>query len=140
MMTDPTVLDHIGIAVESIDERIGFYKALGLEVEGYDEVPEQGVRIAFLPVGDCRLELLEPTDPNTPIARHLERRGPGLHHVCLRVPDIRAAMARLADQGHTLLSEEPQIGAHGCLVCFVHPKSTGGVLLELSQAAGEAEL
>ncbi len=139
-MTDPTVLDHIGIAVDSIDERIEFYKALGLEVEGYDEVPEQGVRVAFLPVGDGRLELLEPTGPNTPIARHLERRGPGLHHVCLRVPDIRAAMARLADQGHTLLSEEPQIGAHGCLVCFVHPKSTGGVLLELSQAAGEAEL
>jgi len=140
MMTDPTVLDHIGIAVDSIDERIEFYKALGLEVEGYDEVPEQGVRVAFLPVGDSRLELLEPTGPNTPIARHLERRGPGLHHVCLRVPDIRAAMARLADQGHTLLSEEPQLGAHGCLVCFVHPKSTGGVLLELSQAVGEAEL
>jgi methylmalonyl-CoA/ethylmalonyl-CoA epimerase len=140
MMTDPTVLDHIGIAVESIDERIGFYEALGLEVERYDEVPEQGVRVAFLPVGDSRLELLEPTGPNTPIARHIERRGPGLHHVCLRVPDIRAAMARLAEQGHTLHSEEPQIGAHGCLVCFVHPKSTGGVLLELSQAAGEAEL
>jgi methylmalonyl-CoA/ethylmalonyl-CoA epimerase len=140
MMTDPTVLDHIGIAVESIDENIEFYKALGLEVEGYDEVPEQGVRVAFLPVGDSRLELLEPTGPTTPIARHLERRGPGLHHICLRVPDIRAAMVRLADQGHTLLSEEPQIGAHGCLVCFVHPKSTGGVLLELSQAAGEAEL
>jgi methylmalonyl-CoA/ethylmalonyl-CoA epimerase len=140
MMTDPTVLDHIGIAVESIDENIEFYKALGLEVEGYDEVPEQGVRVAFLPVGDSRLELLEPTGPNTPIARHLERRGPGLHHVCLRVPDIRAAMVRLADQGHTLLSEEPQIGAHGCLVCFVHPKSAGGVLLELSQATGEAEL
>ena len=139
-MTDPTVLDHIGIAVDSIDERIEFYKALGLEAEGYDEVPEQGVRVAFLPVGDSRLELLEPTGPNTPIARHLERRGPGLHHVCLRVPDIRAAMARLADQGHTLLSEEPQLGAHGCLVCFVHPKSTGGVLLELSQAVGEAEL
>ena len=139
-MTDPTVLDHIGIAVDSIHERIEFYKALGLEVEGYDEVPEQGVRVAFVPVGDSRLELLEPTGPNTPIARHLERRGPGLHHVCLRVPDIRAAMVRLADQGHTLLSEEPQIGAHGCLVCFVHPKSTGGVLLELSQAAGEAEL
>ncbi len=109
-------------------------------MEGYDEVPEQGVRVAFLPVGDSRLELLEPTGPTTPIARHLERRGPGLHHICLRVPDIRAAMVRLADQGHTLLSEEPQIGAHGCLVCFVHPKSAGGVLLELSQAAGEAEL
>ena len=106
-MTDPTVLDHIGIAVESIDDRIGFYKALGLEVEGYDEVPEQGVRIAFLPVGDCRLELLEPTGPNTPIARHLERRGPGLHHVCLRVPDIRAAMVRLAARKTFGLLQEP---------------------------------
>ena len=139
-MTDPTVLDHIGIAVESIDEQLGLFEALGLEVEGYDEVPEQGVRVAFLPVGDSRLELLEPTGPDTPIARHLERRGPGLHHICLRVPDIKAAMVRLSGQGHTLLSEEPQLGADGDLVCFVHPKSTGGVLLELSQsAAAEGE-
>jgi len=136
---DPTVLDHVGIAVESIDDRLGIYEALGLEVEEIEVVPEQGVRVAFLPVGDSRLELLEPTGPDTPIARHLERRGPGLHHICLRVPDIRAAMARLADQGHTLLSEEPQSGAHGCLVCFVHPKSTGGVFLELSQRLAETE-
>ena len=130
---DPTVLDHIGIAVESIDDGLDIYEALGLEVEAIEVVPEQGVRVAFLPVGDSRLELLEPTGPDSPIARHLERRGPGLHHICLRVPDIRAAMATLAEQGRTLLSEEPQPGANGCLVCFVHPKSTGGVLLELSQ-------
>jgi len=132
---DPTVLDHIGIAVESIDDGLDIYEALGLEVEAIEVVPEQGVRVAFLPVGDSRLELLEPTGPDSPIARHLERRGPGLHHICLRVPDIRAAMATLAEQGRTLLSEEPQPGADGCLVCFVHPKSTGGVLLELSQRA-----
>lgn len=129
-------LDHIGIAVESIAERAGLYEALGLQVEGVEEVPEQGVRVAFLPIGDTRLELLEPTGPESPVARHLARRGPGLHHICLRVPDIRAAMARLVEEGCQLLSEEPQLGADGCLVCFVHPKSTGGVLLELSQSGG----
>lgn len=134
---DDLTLDHIGIAVSSLEEGTAFYRALGLEVTGTDEVPEQGVKVAFLPVGDGRLELLEPTGPESPIAKHLEKRGPGLHHVCLHVHDIRAAMARLAGSGYRLLSEEPQVGAHGCLVCFVHPKSTGGVLLELSQPAGE---
>ena len=135
-----TVLDHLGIAVDSIDERLGIYEALGLEVEGTEEVIEQGVRVAFLPVGDSRIELLEPIDASSPIARHLERRGPGLHHICLRVPDIRAAMAELTARGYRLLSEEPQRGAHDCLVCFVHPKSTGGVLLELSQPADGGEI
>jgi methylmalonyl-CoA/ethylmalonyl-CoA epimerase len=137
---DLTVLDHIGIAVESIDDGLDIYEALGLEVEAIEVVPEQGVRVALLPVGDSRLELLEPTGPDSPIARHLERRGPGLHHICLRVPDIRAAMENLSEQGRRLLSEEPQLGANGCLVCFVHPKSTGGILLELSQPAAEADL
>jgi methylmalonyl-CoA/ethylmalonyl-CoA epimerase len=127
------VLDHIGIAVDSIEEQLGFYEALGLAAEGFEEVEEQGVRVAFLPVGDSRLELLEATGPSSPIARHLERRGPGLHHVCLRVEDIREAMDSLSANGYRLLSDEPQPGAHGCLVCFVHPKSSGGVLLELSQ-------
>ncbi|MFV2072131.1 MAG: methylmalonyl-CoA epimerase [Thermoanaerobaculales bacterium] len=130
-------LDHIGIAVESIAEQLGFYEALGLDVEAVEEVPEQGVRVAFLPAGESRLELLEPTGPESPIARHLQRRGPGLHHICLRVPDIRAAMTTLADRGCRLLSEEPQAGAHGCMICFVHPASTGGVLLELSQPPEE---
>ena len=128
-------LDHIGIAVHSLEEGRAFYEAIGLKMESGGEVEEQKVRVGFLDVGDTRLELLEATVPDSPIARHLERRGPGLHHICLRVPDIRAAMAKLADQGHTLLSEGPQPGANGCLVCFVHPKSTGGVLLELSQRA-----
>jgi methylmalonyl-CoA/ethylmalonyl-CoA epimerase len=132
-MADKPILDHIGIAVESIDERLAIYEALGLEATAFELVEEQGVRVAFLPVGESRLELLEPTGPTSPIARHLERRGPGMHHICLRVSDIRQAMARLSEQGFELLSEEPQRGAHDCLVCFVHPKSTGGVLLELSQ-------
>jgi methylmalonyl-CoA/ethylmalonyl-CoA epimerase len=132
------VLDHIGIAVSGLEEALPFYEALGLVVTGTDEVPEQGVRVAFLPVGDGRLELLEPTGPESPIAKHIERRGAGLHHVCLRVDDIEKAMAELKAQGFRLLSEEPQPGAHGCRVCFVHPKSTGGVLLELSEHASPA--
>ncbi|MCU0305431.1 MAG: methylmalonyl-CoA epimerase [Thermoanaerobaculales bacterium] len=135
-MAGRPTLDHIGIAVESLDAGVEFYRALGLELDGVEEVAEQGVRVGFLPVGDTRLELLEPTGESSPIARHLARRGPGLHHVCLRVDDIRAAMASLAERGYTLLSDDPQPGAHGCLVCFVHPRSTGGVLLELSQPAG----
>jgi len=126
-------LDHIGIAVSSIDEGAAFYRALGLVLEGIEEVAEQGVRVAFLPIGDTRLELLEPTGEESPIARHLERRGPGLHHLCVQVQDIEEAMERLRGQGYQLLSDQPQAGAHGCRVCFVHPKSTGGVLLELSQ-------
>jgi methylmalonyl-CoA/ethylmalonyl-CoA epimerase len=132
-MSDRPALDHIGIAVESIAAGRGLYEALGLAVEGEENVPGQGVRVAFLPVGDGRLELLEPTTSDSPIARHLQKRGPGLHHICLRVPDIRRSMADLRDRGYELLSEEPQPGAHGCLVVFVHPRSTGGVLLELSQ-------
>lgn len=138
-MSDAPVLDHIGVAVESIETGLAIYRSLGIEVEGVEEVAEQGVRVAFLPVGDTRIELLEPTQEASPIARHLERRGPGLHHICLRVPDIRSAMARLREDGHRLLSEEPLRGAHDCLVCFVHPKSAGGVLVELSEPRGTDE-
>ncbi len=127
-------LDHIGIAVTSLAEALPFYEALGLAVTGTDEVPGQGVKVAFLPVGDGQLELLEPTGPDSPIAKHIERRGPGIHHVCLRVDDIEVAMATLKAQGFRLLSDEPQPGAHGCRICFVHPKASGGVLLELSEA------
>lgn len=131
-MTELAV-DHIGIAVRSLEEGTAFYRALGLVEEGREEVPEQGVRVAFLPAGRTRLELLEPTGPASPIARFLERRGPGIHHICLEVDDIRAVMTRLKARGFELLSEEPLVGAHGALVCFVHPRSGGGVLLELSQ-------
>jgi methylmalonyl-CoA/ethylmalonyl-CoA epimerase len=134
-MIDRPVLDHIGIAVKSIDSSLAIYQSLGFEVEGVEEVAGQKVRVAFLPVGDTRIELLEATDDTSPIARHLERRGAGLHHISLRVPDIRAAMKQLTEEGYQLLSEEPLRGAHDCLVCFVHPKSAGGVLIELSQAA-----
>jgi len=130
---DKPTLDHIGIAVTSLAETLPFYEALGLTVDAMDEVPEQGVKIAFLSVGDGRLELLEPTGPESPIAKHIERRGAGMHHICLRVDDIEKAMAELKVQGFRLLSDEPQPGAHGCRICFVHPKASGGVLLELSE-------
>jgi methylmalonyl-CoA/ethylmalonyl-CoA epimerase len=135
-MAGRPLLDHIGIAVGSLSESRRFYESLGLAVSDEQEVPEQSVRVAFLPVGDARIELLEPTAEASPIARHLARRGPGLHHLCLRVPDIRAAMAQLVREGYELLTEEPQPGAHGCLVCFVHPRSSGGVLIELSKPPG----
>jgi methylmalonyl-CoA/ethylmalonyl-CoA epimerase len=137
-MSGRPVLDHIGIAVESLAAGRAFYEALGLQASGEEEVEAQGVRVAFLPVGDARLELLEPITESSPIARHLARRGPGMHHLCLRVADIREAMRRLAAAGCELLSAEPQPGAHGCLVCFVHPRSSGGVLIELSQPAPAA--
>jgi len=131
------VLDHIGIAVRSLDERRKVYEALGLELSGEETVAEQKVRVAFLPVEGSRIELLEPTAPDSPIAGFLEKRGEGLHHLCFRVDDIVAAMARLRAQGLALLSAEPQTGAHGARVCFIHPKSTGGVLIELWEDAKE---
>ena len=127
-------IDHIGIATRGIEESLGFWRdALGLEVEHTETVEGQGVRVAMLPAGEPRVELLEPTGPDTPVARFLEKRGPGLHHVAVRVPDIRAALARLKSEGARLIDEEPRVGAGGCLVAFVHPAASGGVLLELVQ-------
>jgi len=131
-----TAVDHIGIAVRSIEERLSLYRALGLKVAGSEEVPSEKVRVAFLPVGETSVELLEPTAPDSPVARFIERRGEGLHHLCFVVEDIRGAMGALAAQGFELLSEEPRAGAHGSLVCFVHPRSAGGVLIELCQPGG----
>ncbi len=126
-------IDHVGIAVQSLAEAKAFYVALGLACAGEEEVPGQKVRVAFFPAGDSRLELLESTDPEGPIGTFVARRGPGLHHVCLAVPRIREAMAALKARGYALIDEEPKAGAGGHLVAFVHPKSTGGVLLELTE-------
>lgn len=128
------VLDHIGIAVRSLDERLALYRALGLEVGGEEEVASQKVRVSFLPVEGTRLELLEPTAPDSPIAGFIEKKGEGLHHLCFEVDDIRATMADLKAKGYQLLADEPRPGAHGTLVCFMHPKSAGGVLIELCQS------
>jgi methylmalonyl-CoA/ethylmalonyl-CoA epimerase len=133
-------VDHLGIAVRSIAESRVFYEALGLAVEAIEDVPGDQVRVAMIPCGAMRLELLEPTSEESPIARFLERRGPGLHHLCLATDDLGADDARLREAGYQVLRPEPSRGAGGCWIQFVHPKSTGGVLVELSQpAAAESE-
>jgi methylmalonyl-CoA/ethylmalonyl-CoA epimerase len=129
------LLNHIGIAVRRIEERLPLYRALGLEPEGREEVPSQKVRVAFLPVQGTRIELLEPTAADSPIAGFLDKRGEGLHHLSFEVEDIVATMGELRRTGFTLLTDQPQDGADGSLVCFVHPKSAGGVLIELTQPA-----
>jgi methylmalonyl-CoA epimerase len=128
-----SAVDHIGIAVRSLAERLALYEALGLEVGGEEMVESEKVRVAFLPVSGTRIELLEPTGPDSPIASFIAKRGEGIHHICLRVDDIHAAMADLKAKGLQLLSEEPRLGAHGSQVCFIHPRSAGGVLIELLQ-------
>lgn len=130
-----TKIDHIGIAVRSLETALETYRdGMGLEVAGVEEVAEQKTRVALLPVGESRLELLEATDPASPIAKFLVRRGEGLHHVCLQVEDIAAELAKLKAAKVRLIDEEPRRGAGGSLVAFVHPTSTGGVLVELAQA------
>ena len=125
-------IEHIGIATRALDEAVGFWRdALGLRVEEIEEVAEQGVRVAMLPIGETRIELLEPTGEDSPIAKFLEKRGPGIHHIAVRVNDIRAALARLKESGARLIDETPRVGAGGCLVAFIHPSTTNGVLLEL---------
>jgi methylmalonyl-CoA epimerase len=127
-------LDHIGIAVGDLAEALAFYRdALGLEVEPPEEVPSQRVRAQFVPVGGAALELLEPTAADSPIAKFIGKRGPGLHHVTLRVDDLRETLGRLKARGVRLIDEAPREGAGGALIAFVHPASTRGVLVELTQ-------
>jgi len=126
---------HVGIAVESIATARRFYEALGLEVAAIEEVPQEGVRVALIPAGESDLELLEPTSEDSPIARFLVQRGPGIHHLCLASDDVLADDERLRAAGFRLLRPQPTRGAGGCWVQFVHPKSSGGVLVELSQQA-----
>ena len=127
-------IDHIGIAVRSIKQAARLYvEGLGLVLTGTETLPQQGVAVGFIPVGDSELELIEPLSDDTAVARFLAKRGEGLHHICIEVEDIQAAMAQLRQRGARLLSQEPQKGARGRLVAFVHPRSANGVLLELSQ-------
>jgi methylmalonyl-CoA epimerase len=128
-------LDHIGIAVANLDEALAFYRdALGFEIDPPEEVPSQGVRAHFIPLGDSALELLEATREDSPIANYLTRRGPGLHHVTLEVEDIARALDELRSRGVRLVDDQPRPGAHGSLVAFIHPSSAQGVLVELKQA------
>lgn len=130
-------IDHVGIAVESIDEARRLYEALGLEVAEIEEVEREGVRVAMIHCGESKIELLEATRPDSPIATFLERRGPGLHHLCLASTDVRSDEAALRGGDFEVLRPEPTRGAGGCWVQFVHPKSASGVLIELSQPAAD---
>ena len=130
----PAILDHVGIAVQDIDKALSFYQdALGLAVEAPEEVSSQRVRAHFIPVGQSSIELLEGTASDSAITRYIEKRGPGIHHITLRVHDIRAALARLKARGVRLVDEEPRQGAEGALVAFIHPSAAHGVLVELKQ-------
>ena len=125
---------HIGLAVNNLDDARAFYEqGLGIGFTHEETVEAQGVRVGFLPVGDSGIELLEPLNEESPVGRFLAKRGEGIHHICLEVEDIVAAMAQLADQGAELLDQEPRIGAEDRRVAFVHPRSAHGVLIELSE-------
>jgi methylmalonyl-CoA/ethylmalonyl-CoA epimerase len=135
-MQPPSKIDHLGIAVRSIDEASAFYRdGLGLECGGAEEIPDQRVRVLFFQLGEVRIELVEPTADDSPIARFLEKRGPGLHHVAYRVDDLPATLAALKSAGVRLIDEAPRNGAHGMRIAFAHPKSTAGVLTEFCQPA-----
>ena len=125
-------IDHIGIATRELTAATAVWQGLlGLEQNSTEEVGEQGVRIAMLPIGETHIELLEPLSANSPVGKFIEKRGPGIHHIAVRVDDIRASLARLKEKGARLIDETPRVGAGGCLVAFIHPSSANGVLLEL---------
>ena len=130
-MMKPT-LDHIGIAVRSI-EAASIYAALGLSIDHVETVETQGVRTAFLSVGDSHLELLEPTGPGSSVAKFIEKRGEGIHHLCFRVTDLEKHLRELQEKGFRLINEHPVPGAQGCRVAFLHPAAGNGVLIELSE-------
>jgi methylmalonyl-CoA/ethylmalonyl-CoA epimerase len=127
-----TRLDHIGIAVRSLDVS-KIYESLGMVVDHVEVVETQKVKTAFLSAGEANLELLEPTGPDSPVAKFIEKRGEGIHHLCFRVDDIEAQLAKLKAEGYRLINEAPVPGAHGCRVAFLHPAAGNGVLIELSE-------
>ncbi len=127
---------HIGIAVNNIDEHLKFYRdILGMKVGERTKVPEQGVEVIFLETGDTKIELLQPLDENANINKFLQKRGEGIHHICLEVDDIEAALHELEERGIELIDQTPRPGAGGCMVAFIHPRSAGGVLIELEESA-----
>ena len=127
-------IDHIGIATQRIEDAAAVWRdALGLELDASEEIVSQGVKVAMFAVGESHIELLEPLAPNSPVGKFLEKRGPGIHHIAVRVEDIRASLAKLKAKGLRLIDEVPRVGAGGCLVAFIHPATTNGVLLELVQ-------
>ncbi len=127
-------LDHIGIAVKNLDETLKFYtEALGLELQGTETVEEQKVKVAFLPVGDTEVELLESTDPDGPIAKFIEKKGEGIQHLAFKVENIEEAIKEMQEKGFKMIDEKPRYGAGGAKIAFMHPKSSHRVLVELSE-------
>ena len=126
-------VDHVGIAVKNLDESVKFYESLGFKATGYEVVAEQKVKVAFLPCGDSEIELLESTEPDGPIARFIEKNGPGIQHIAIRVDDIDKALEELKAKEVRLIDQTPRYGAGNARIAFVHPKATGRVLLELTQ-------
>ena len=127
-------INHIGIAVTSLDESIPFYRdMLGMALLGIEEVAEQKVKVAMLQIGESKIELLEPTSQDSPVSRFLEKNGPGVHHLAYEVEEIETAIERLEGEGARMIDRTPRNGAHGARIAFIHPKSSGGVLTELCQ-------
>ncbi|MGG5251956.1 methylmalonyl-CoA epimerase [Neobacillus sp. SM06] len=130
-------IDHIGIAVRSLEKALPFYTdILKLPLLGMEEVESERVKVAFLQAGNAKIELLEPTSAGSPIAQFIEKRGEGIHHIALGIDSIEARMKEIKEQGIRMIQDEPKIGAGGALVAFMHPKSTGGVLYELCERKG----
>ncbi|MDF1555951.1 MAG: methylmalonyl-CoA epimerase [Deferrisomatales bacterium] len=133
----PQKISHIGIAVHDIEEAAKFYtEVLGLELGGVEEVPDQKVKVAFLPIGEVRIELVQPTSPDSPVAKFLEKSGPGFHHIAYQVEDTGAEVERMLGDGVRMVDQKPRGGAHNTRIAFVHPKASGGVLTELVQEMG----
>ena len=131
-------ISHIAIAVENLETaRKAFETLVGNQVEVVEDVPDQKVRVGMLPVGESRLELAGPTDPTSTISRFINKRGEGIHHICFEVADIKAELARLKAAGFQLIDETPRLGADGHMIAFIHPRTTGGVLVELSERTKE---
>jgi methylmalonyl-CoA/ethylmalonyl-CoA epimerase len=127
-------IDHIGVAVADLEQQIKFYTEIyGLTCTAVEEVPDQKVKVAIFPVGDVRIELLQPTSPDSPIAKFLEKKGEGIHHIAYLVDDLAGGLQQLQEQGVQLIDKQPRIGAGGHQIAFVHPKSTSGVLTELCE-------
>lgn len=130
-------LDHIGIAVDNLEESVKFYEeTLGLKLQGIETVEDQKVKVAFLPVGDTEIELLEATSPDSPIAKFIEKKGQGVQHLAFRVENIEKALEEAKEKGIRLIDEKPRYGAGGAKIAFLHPKSTNGVLVELCERKG----
>ncbi|MBK7601140.1 MAG: methylmalonyl-CoA epimerase [Acidobacteria bacterium] len=134
MSSKVSKIQHLGVAVSSIEDALNFWReGMGLELGAVEVVEDQGVKVALLPIGESRIELLEPTGDETPVGKFIAKRGQGIHHICVEVDDVAAKLEELKTRGVRLIDEQPRIGAAGALVAFIHPANTGGVLIELTQ-------